>query len=645
MNGASANVVKRQRVTLRKEIRDGVVSFVDIFSAKEVDLLKKDHAGLLHNDDDGYDDDLKANGVDVFWEPLDSDDEYDSDDEVDSSDSDDSGTEDEGEDNADSFDEVDYANVSEDIQFLAGKAVDEENPGYKGPSTSSGDWDRRNVAREAFIKETREVESQMKTMLSSFRANSDMSPECFYCGRAALTICHDCSANGRYACQEHFCMTISQSTVHNVSEEDAGGGLKPTIVPVRSWRCENCSFCLASFFRYPPDDTSSYTVSVHTSRSGVVKVCVTAQRCSQCDCISGESASEFGCTPGAKYVWFTNDFMHANRRMYVANGFRVSTYAQFKAKLDADADRGSFNGSSAVYQSFSAASRIFTALLDDLRSLSTRGGNAPPIENLGSCPACANGYHSVNGDACMKLRVASRNAKSAALPLPTHDNFFGPNALTDHGKVLDLTMEAMRNCLKKRESSPATENGYSGPQPLPPLLSSGLCSSNFRAAQGEPTSSAKSATENKRLKAYAITGVFAATCGHGMAIKPSCRMIDTPGERYEFTQLTIECMYHLCGLVPNPKVFGPVPSGTKTRPPRFLISDLACKMHPRLKKQSPWVLEFTDLALGNVHGKLSSCCKSFTRCIFNSFFFNNCLRVCASSMSENVFSSGQTWKW
>ena len=474
-------------------------------------------------------------------------------------------------------------------------------------------WRERTATYEANVSRLRESASRCSTMKSSFGSHSSAEPKCFFCEESAITVCHDCTRSGRYACEDHCCMNMSESIIHNVSIKDDGGGLKPRSIPLRTWSSENCFYCSCSFRSKPATTSSSYSVVVHTAYSGVVDIDVRTQCCSECSYVSGEMAGEFNCTPGSDKIWFTDELMDFIRRIYVANGFNISTYAFFKAKVDADAARESFGGTrSASYQAFTAALRVYRVVQNDIRALSLRGGNRPPVEGLEFCPACADGIHSLNFDACMKIVCALFNSESQAPPLKQYDDMLGPFTLVQR-KLLDELMEKFRVCRKERVESLARagKKGSGGSTPSQDIA--GGCSSNYRASEAASVNS-----DSTNARKMAISGLFGAVCNHGSVLKETFRMITTGGERLELTQLGLEYIFHLCGLLPNTKVFGPVPAGNTCRPPKFAIYDLTCKLIQRLKNELGWSFEHIQFALGKMHGMS---CVVLLAYAFHSFDF------------------------
>ena len=113
---------------------------------------------------------------------------------------------------------------------------------------------QRNAAREEWVRVSRESLAQTRTMLSSFRADQDSVPECHHCGAPATVRCTDYSPSGRYSYGEHFCLVTNCALIHNVDEEDDGGGFKPVSIPMRQWHNKDYFHCLRSFSRNMPTD-------------------------------------------------------------------------------------------------------------------------------------------------------------------------------------------------------------------------------------------------------------------------------------------------------------------------------------------------------------------------------------------------------
>jgi hypothetical protein len=293
-------------------------------------------------------------------------------------------------------------------------------------------------------------------------------------------------------------------------------------------------------------------------------------------------------------MWVRNEVLAKDRSSYIAAEFSTTKGSRFKSKLIADAARGKINGSSAEAQKYSDAWRIYCAVDHDLRVLSTSGGNKPPVEDLMDCPACANGILAINVDACMKMRCAQHNSKSAAPPLGTFGGAFGPIYIDPQGNAVDASMDTFRRSREQRL------RGGMRIAPERSLYSSTACSSNFRAEADN-----HEAETSKVIRKSKIPGVAAPVCHHGMAIVRMIRMITTAGERAELAQYFLERILHECGAWPQPGVFGPPPvkTGNQTGPPpKFLISDLACKVEPRIMNETPQALNATTVALGIMHG-------------------------------------------
>lgn len=498
-------------------------------------------------------------------------------------------------DESDDSGEAEDGADEEDLQFLfmtsqGFEPIVRTPPHLKKPGAR---WMQRNAEREEWVSTSRKSLTQTKTMMSSFRAAKDLAPECHHCGALAKVRCTDCAPSGRYSCLEHSCVIVNCALIHNVDEEDDGGGFKPVPLTMRQWSNEDCAFCLRSFSRNTPTAVSTYVISLHTLRNGVVQVEVSTRQCSHCNQVSGKCPGQFGCTPGGKNMWVQNEVLTKDRFSYIAAEFRITQGARFKAKLAADAARGKMNGSSAEAQKYSDAWRIFCAVDNDQRVLSTRGGNKPPVEDLMDCPACANGCQAINIDACMKIRCSQHNSKSAAPPLETFENALGPIYIDSQGNAGDASMDAFRASRLRR-----LRGARNAPEHI--LYSSTACSSNFRAeADNDDVETSKVLRKSK------IPGVAAPVCTHGMAIVRMIRMITTAGERAELTQYLFERILHECGIWPQFDVFGPAPvkTGNQRVPaPKFLVSDLACKIIPRLMKETPWVLSETTVALGKLHG-------------------------------------------
>ena len=189
-----------------------------------------------------------------------------------------------------------------------------------------------------------------------------------------------------------------------------------------------------------PTDVSTYTIDLHTLRSGVVSVEISIRQCSLCNEISGLCSGQFNCTSGGKGMWVQNEVLAKDRSSYIAAEFSTTQGSRFKSKLIADAARGKINGSSAEAQKYSDAWRIYCAVDHDLRVLSTSGGNKPPVEDMMDCPACANGILAINVDACMKMRCDQHNSKSAAPPLGTFGGAFGPIDIDPQGNAVDISI-------------------------------------------------------------------------------------------------------------------------------------------------------------------------------------------------------------
>ena len=107
-----------------------------------------------------------------------------------------------------------------------------------------------------------------------------------------------------------------------------------------------------------------------------------------------------------------------------------------------------------------------------------------------------------------------------------------------------------------------------------------------------------------RPKKHRVTGTFATVCRHNHI--RSAIMVDTPGEGYEYTHLSVRKMLHESGQMPLTAVFGAAPS--PLRPPvKVIISDLACKIKAHFQKHDPEILEHVIVVLGKVHEFAHNC--------------------------------------
>lgn len=330
-------------------------------------------------------------------------------------------SDDESDDDSDNAEEEDQG----ELQFLN---MDRERPARLPPRLRplGKEWRERNAKREFWVRSARELETKARSSRSTFRA-SEALPFCYQCDSPATVFCEDCTRGGRYACEDHNCTLMNDALIHNISSEDVSGGFIPRLLPKRVWRLDNCGQCLASLSSStPPVPHSIAPIVLHTQRNGVVDVDVCALKCAACDSVSGIFAAEFDCTPGDRGMWVENSLLRVDRAMYKASSYALPLSARFNAKLDSDSKRGSYaDSSSAAQVRYSDATRIFLTIENDLRELSTEGGNKPPIHGMMTCAACSGGF-SLNVDACLKTRCTQFNSRSAAPPLPTHNDVLGP---------------------------------------------------------------------------------------------------------------------------------------------------------------------------------------------------------------------------
>lgn len=405
-------------------------------------------------------------------------------------------------------------------------------------------------------------------------------PECWKCSSFASIRCFDCAPGGVFLCPDHDCIENNLALIHATSTFSVSGSYCVRHVPTRQWQRSWCTECNSKLDKCSTID-KTISVALTTFTNGTVQLQVNVLRCGVCDGLSGATAAEFNCVPGSDGAWFEKKLIQNHFNMFKASEFGLTQTARFKAMVLMHEDRQQFAPSSATALHLRNATRLFAACDQDQQFCSIEGEKfVPGITD--DCPACAEGIHSLNADACLKNRVLLRNSASASLPLPGNGTF-GPFELAPDGTLVDTKMEKFRAAISgESKAKMKIINGSTS--------SNSKCS-DLRAAAG---------SIGVKHKQFAIKGIYGVVCDHYVLDKKSSRLITTPGERAELIHFVASNYLHASGLKLRPDVFGNAQPHQHI--PRFLVTDLTCKHEPYLKEHEPEFLEFSTLALGKLHG-------------------------------------------